>query len=673
MAGASLAMMAYNKITLTTVSGHPGDEVEVSLTMENTDGVTALEVTIPLADALKYVSGSCSLNAARSDGHQVSAAQVDGELRIYVYSIEQKLLKGNDGKLLSFRLKLGKEPASYALTPTVLMSDTDGTKVESAVSDGGTVTLLSPKMELPQASLDMGHVAIKGTYSYSVAIRNSGNEPLHVGSVAASDATVLVSTFPATVEAGRTEYVQVEYKPVEWGAFEGKLTIESDAVNGAKHTVSLVADPYSVNELHVSSPSGTAGEEVTVSLTMNNMEPIVAMQCEIPLPEALVYVDGSAKMSGRGSSHSVSANVANGVLKIYAYNGSNNSVSGDDGELLTFKVRLNGNSGSYGLYPQNVVLSNKDMVNMTSATYEGWVSIASPSLSMQESFSFGNCPVTDTSRMECGLNNYGDAPLVIEKITFLSEGYTADVELPMTIEPWGNGNITVCYTPTKEGEFATTMQVYTNDPNNRMKSVSVSGTVYEPNNISLAPTKQADESCKLSVVLDNYSSITALQFDMHGVENMTLTEDMIKKSPRLENHSVVLSKLDDTDYRVLVYSANNTPVAGNSGELMAITLKSDTETMATVRLDNIVISNTGGKDKASTKTVECMVEYWYKSVLKGDANGDGAVNAIDLSIVINKYLGKDVSINMELADMNDDRVINAIDVSSIVQKYLSGN
>ncbi len=673
MAGASLAMMADNKISLTTVSGHPGEEVEVSLSMANTDGVTALEVTIPLADALSYVSGSCSLNAARSDGHQVSAAQVDGELRIYVYSIERKLLKGNDGMLLSFRLKMGKEPANYTLTPTVLMSDTDGTKVESAVADDGMVTLLSPKMELPQASLDMGHVAIRGTYSYSVAIRNSGNEPLHVGSVAASDATVLVSTFPATVEAGSTEYVQVEYKPVEWGAFEGKLTIESDAVNGSKQTVSLIADPYSVNELHVSSPSGTADEEVTVSLRMNNMEPIVAMQCEIPMPEALVYVDGSAKMSSRGSGHSVSANVVNGVLKIYAYNGSNNAVSGDDGEVITFKVRLNGNSGSYGLYPQNVVLGNKNLVNMTSATYEGWVSIASPSLSMQERFGFGERPVTETARMDCNVNNYGDAPLVIEKITFLSEGYTADVELPMTIEPWGSGSIAVCYAPTKEGEFATTMQIYTNDPNNRMKSVAVSGTVYEPNNISLVPEKKADESCRLSVVLDNYSAITALQFDMHGIENMTLAEDMIVKSARLENHSVVLSKLGDTDYRVLVYSASNTPMTGNSGELMAIALKSDIETTTTVRLDNIVISSTDGKDKASTKTVECQVEYWYKSVLKGDANGDGVVNAIDLSLVINKFLGNDADVNMELADMNDDGTINAIDISLIVRQFLSGN
>ena len=73
---------AQNSISITSVSGVPGDEVEVAVMLENTDAVTAVEVQIPLPDKqLRYVEGSATLNADRSNGHQVSAAVVDGALR----------------------------------------------------------------------------------------------------------------------------------------------------------------------------------------------------------------------------------------------------------------------------------------------------------------------------------------------------------------------------------------------------------------------------------------------------------------------------------------------------------------------------------------------------------------------------------------------------------------
>ena len=121
------SIVAANTISLSSVSGTPQTEVEVVVSLKNSDAISALEITIPLGEHLQYVNGSAVLASARSNGHQISAAQVAQDLRIYVYSLNLSTLQGNTGELLRFRLLLGNEPADYALTPSVVLSNAQGT------------------------------------------------------------------------------------------------------------------------------------------------------------------------------------------------------------------------------------------------------------------------------------------------------------------------------------------------------------------------------------------------------------------------------------------------------------------------------------------------------------------------------------------------------------------
>ncbi len=58
----------------------------------------------------------------------------------------------------------------------------------------------------------------------------------------------------------------------------------------------------------------------------------------------------------------------------------------------------------------------------------------------------------------------------------------------------------------------------------------------------------------------------------------------------------------------------------------------------------------------------------------GDANGDGAVDILDVSLAIAKYLGNDdIYLNFEATDTNGDGTIDIIDASSIQKIYLSSN
>ena len=52
------AAIANNTITISTTEGAPDEEVTISISLENTDAVSSLQVSIPLDENLAFISGS---------------------------------------------------------------------------------------------------------------------------------------------------------------------------------------------------------------------------------------------------------------------------------------------------------------------------------------------------------------------------------------------------------------------------------------------------------------------------------------------------------------------------------------------------------------------------------------------------------------------------------------
>ena len=181
--GLWLTAIAANTVTLTSVQGHPGDEVEVAVALTGESTVTAIELLIPLGDMLRYVDGSAVINAERANGHQLAADVRDGKLSMVIFSPTLAPIKGVDGELCRFTVKLGKEPADYPLVPEVVMSDASGKAITSSVVNG-MVTLLSPKIEVTTPTINYGRVPIRGTYTQTLSVKNVGNEPLEITGIA---------------------------------------------------------------------------------------------------------------------------------------------------------------------------------------------------------------------------------------------------------------------------------------------------------------------------------------------------------------------------------------------------------------------------------------------------------------------------------------------------------
>ena len=602
--------IASNTITLSSVSGTPQTEVEVVVSLDNTDAITALEMVLPLGEHLCYVNGSATLATTRSNGHQLSAAQVGQELRIYVYSLSLNALQGDTGELLTFRLLLGNEPADYALTPTVVLSNAQGTSIAGSVQTG-SVTIQAPKLYIVNPQIDYGHIPIRATYTKSLQLKNVGNLPLTIENIATTDPLFVPKQTTLTIEAQQTAAVTIEYAPIERGAVNHKVMVTSNAING-EQVATIVADPFSVNELHIGTASGIADSIVTVSLMMNNMEPIVAMQCAFKLPKQLEYVANSLQPNAvRSNGHQALSTVHGDTLVLMLYSISNQPLHANDGEVATFQLRLNGSSGTYYLKPIDVVLSNITEENMVSATSQGKVTIKAPAISSNASLAFGSHAITEEAYATYSVRNNGSAPLVLERATFLAEGYRMVEELPITIANYKTTTITVAYQPTEEGDFSTTMNLYTNDPNNRLKTVALSGHTFEPNTLSLNGQSNPDGTYTLSVALENYSDIVAVQYDVHWRSDMTTAQAAFKPTTRMQNHNAVVTPLDEDSYRIIIYSMSNATLVGHEGELhqLLFTPQGSIDYCGDmITVDNVVLSNAKGTDKTSAKTPALAVE-----------------------------------------------------------------
>lgn len=664
-------LYAENSITLNTSNAHPGDEVSVSISMSNTDAVSALEIAIPLDKNLSYVENTCTLATNRVDGHQVEARVVNDILKIYIYSLSLKNLKGSDGKLLSFTLKMQDEPGTYTLTPSVLLSDASGKSLSCKMSNS-QITILSPKIEIVTSSIDFGHVPIRATYTKELTIKNVGNEDLQVSNVVFDNAILSVTEKEFVVAVGASKNVTVTFAPTERGAFSANAFVYSNAINNTvfkkQQSAAIIADPFSVNELHVQPSSGISDDIATIVLTMNNMEPIVAAQCSFVLPTALQYVEGSAKVINRGVGHSVSASYEKNTLKIFAYSSTNTAFSDNDGEFLSFDVLLNGNSGQYRISPSDVILSNATMENMVSATYDNYVTIQSPTISGANQLSFGSQPITTDVTATYTVRNTGKATLVVDKISFLSDGYTVVTPLPIIVNRGESREFVVKYNPLAEGAFSTIMQVYSNDPTCRMKSVDLSGNIFEPNVLSTKGKRQANGNYVMSVALENYSQIAAIQFDIKNLPNTLLQMKDVVASNRLKNHQYLVTQMDESSYRVLIYNLTNDIISGNEGELLKMTFVSDVTTETTITIENVILSDKNGVNKESTGNITLQAKYGFESephAITVEPTEHGTITISNTSEIVDEIVF--LESKADEGYMLDEVYVNGAKISDITQ------
>lgn len=671
---------ADNIVTIGTASGAPGDEVTLSIAMQNSDNIAALQLLIPLDEELSFVEGSAALTD-RCGSHSVTAGMKDGELSLMVYSLGMIAIAGMEGDVATFRLKLGNQPKNITLaTSKLILTDTDGNSVTGTVQNG-LVSIRCAKAEYSSMMIDFGRVPICSTYQRTLTVRNVGNEPLEVTGLQFANYVTKFSSstqFPLTVAAGSSQNINITYAPEERGTVSETVKVLCNSISKLNN-ITLKAEPFAVNELHVQPAAGVADETVTVALTMNNMDAISGFQFEFNLPDALEYVPNSFQLSGRKQDHAIVATVNDGLLRIICYSPNDKPFTGEDGELATMQFVLRGRN-SVTLKASKCLLTatiNNQVTNVCSADYGATITIKSPRIYAASTLAMGATPITEDAVKALTVRNWGSAPLVISRVAFDKEEFYVQQQLPLTIAAGGSTTLTVVYPSTEEGDFETTMQIYCNDPEQRVWNVKVTGNRFAPNYLSFsaADIYQGDPLA-VEVSLNNYDAINGIQFDVEYPAAYFEPTDELTTTARAAGLSVSQRIVSEGVARYFFYSLADAIIESGDGKVLTMKFAPKGEAPIgnyQLKVTNIKLGTPDMVDKYAGGNLTCS--FKVKQLLMGDVNNDGSITIADVTALVNILQEKDEEepyrYNHRAANVNEDDEITLDDVPELVNIILS--
>lgn len=178
----------------------------------------------------------------------------------------------------------------------------------------------------------------------------------------------------------------------------------------------------------------------------------------------------------------------------------------------------------------------------------------------------------------------------------------------------------------------------------------------------------------LPIQMKNISDITGMQFELQLPEGVSVAMDnannyLVTLSDRADDQMIICSKLSNSNYQFVVFSANSKKFMGNEGAIAYVTLTiSPNLTIGnyTISLKEIELTNTQGiaihhKDMSAILTLN--------NVTIGDVNGDGRVTVTDAVCIVN-YIHKRIPsvFITKAADANGDGAITITDAVNIINK-----
>lgn len=674
--GAARAQAA-NTLTVTPASGNPGERVTVKVSLTSDAPVSALQLTAELGEGVTAVNGSAKAGG-RASGHAASCGTKEGVTTLMLYSTAMAAIPAGTGDIAEFDLQLGARPVHTLPAITVKATDASGKEV-ACTGSGLEVKVLGATAEYPAGpAYDFGRVPIRGNYTLDVPVTNAGTTELVIDNATFSAREfTCVTPLPYTVAPGATGNITVGYAPTLRGEVSATVTVSSNS-SLPDNTLRLLAAPFAVNEVRFGSVSGSSDTEVVIPVTVNNMDAVTGFTFEFNLPDHIRYVDGSFELSDRATDHKIVATSTDGTVRATAYSMTDSPFTGDDGVLATFRVRL---SGRYGLmlYPTKAVLSalvDGKVTDVTSATYPGNISIMYPQIYTYGSLSLGRTPITESAEAYLYVNNYGSAPLIIERITADGIDVSLKRQMPLVVSPWGAENIGVTLSGTEEGRLGGTLQIYSNDPDMRLTNVEVSAERYAPNFIGLRSEQfnVASGECEVYVSLDNYDAISGLQFDVALPDGFTPAETAT--TARSEGFTAVCNKVGAGVYRYFVYSLGGAHIQPGTGDVLTLPFTYADDVAAgdyTVRISDVKLSNPEMADRSSmlegVNATMSLIE-----VMAGDLNADRELNTTDLNLMVSLIsTGNTAGIVKLAADLNDDGNYNTTDLNILIEMILNRN
>ena len=202
------------------------------------------------------------------------------------------------------------------------------------------------------------------------------------------------------------------------------------------------------------------------------------------------------------------------------------------------------------------------------------------------------------------------------------------------------------------------------------------------NVIYIEPTEgRCGSQATLSVKMKNNVAIQTIQFDLYLPDGVTIVPDedyelVTASKERINRFNYFESSMQTDGALRLLAQATSTNVPAGDGEICQIVVNIP-ESMeegdyplvikGALMVENDNTSHSPDPNLVQTKLT--VLNY-----VPGDANNDGAVNAIDFNMIGNYILGQSQSgFNVKAADISGDGDVNAIDFNMVGNMILNGS
>lgn len=287
----------------------------------------------------------------------------------------------------------------------------------------------------------------------------------------------------------------------------------------------------STNVLSASAPTILKGKQAALSVNLKNQDELIACEFDLQLPSGITIAkdeddDPIATLSSRASKHSLAvSDKGNGLYHFLCYSNSNKAFSGNEGELLSIELLCDGNMavGTYQTTVKNIIFSDVDKNKITPAdyTFDLVVIEAEPG----------------------DVNNDGEINVmdVVEMVAYImgdaSEGF---VFAAADLYPDGAINV-------MDLVNLVDLIMHPSSPANARE--------WTENGMSLS---MMDDGV-VAVKVNNLEQFVASEFIVEVSAGQTLEAVTVDK-----HHHATCSQLDDSHYKVMTYSSENSTYSGDA-------------------------------------------------------------------------------------------------------------
>jgi len=460
-------ILGQNQVQIANQSVIPGQVFYVQIEVNNTDPFVALQLDLPIPDVFSIVDQSVELNLTRIGGHDIQFSVLpDGAIRILCYSANNSPFTGNSDWLVRFQIEAGTVSGNYDLIPEdVLIGNVQGENILSGIS-AGTIQIVAPEIHITNTDLNFGETAVSQQTSRSFTIQNNGTHTLDITNIIIPDNQFIANLqAPINIDAGQSSSITITFTPTWKGQFDFPVSVQSDDPDEPELEVNILAQSYTINEIHLGSMFAYSGDEEEFLVSLNNMEEFVAIQFDLILPNPLQYINGSVIFVGRNVNHEISAQqLENNRLRVVSFSPDNSAFTGTDGNMIKLRFLVDGTGGHYSIAIQNGLIGHADGSNILSAQYGGSIEVAAANISCSNNLNFGEVSSLEDKVLDLQVNNYGSDELVIDHIEFSNPSFTSSTTFPLSIPINQNNTLSIQYGNPVEGSYSGPLRIYSNDP-----------------------------------------------------------------------------------------------------------------------------------------------------------------------------------------------------------------